>query len=181
MKLADFGVTGQLTDSMDKRKTQVGTPFWMAPEVRHIHTVHTYITCICTYKCTCILQVITQSSYDGCADIWSAGITAIELAKGAPPYANKVHPFQVIFLIPKVIPYLQYSTIMYDGVDLKCMYGIYLYNIIDFRSMLVVYVCMLIMYVCVCLYVCIHAYMYLYVVMRMNVFMRVYIYVCMYW
>eukprot|EP00750_Incisomonas_marina_P018313 INCI2821.1.p1 GENE.INCI2821.1~~INCI2821.1.p1 ORF type:complete len:598 (+),score=103.43 INCI2821.1:2105-3898(+) len=76
VKLADFGVCAKLGDTVGaKQNTLIGTPFWMAPEV------------------------IREDFYDYKADIWSLGISVIEMADGAPPFSH-MHPMRAIFLIP---------------------------------------------------------------------------------
>lgn len=78
-KIADFGVAGQLSDAVSKRVTVIGTPYWMAPEV------------------------IQGDGYGVNADIWSLGITCIEMAQGHPPF-NNIPPIRAIFMIPSRPP-----------------------------------------------------------------------------
>jgi len=78
-KLADFGVSYIMDATMDKAKTILGTPYWMAPEV------------------------VKDDNYNFKADIWSLGITAIEMAAGKPPY-HKEPGMNVLLQLPKRDP-----------------------------------------------------------------------------
>lgn len=84
IKLADFGVSAKNKKTIQRRTTFIGTPYWMAPEV------------IVTETCK-------DDPYDYKADIWSAGVTLIELAEMQPPY-HDMHPMRVLFKIPKADP-----------------------------------------------------------------------------
>jgi len=79
-KLADFGVSYILESTLDMAKTMIGSPYWMSPEVFQ-----------------------QGKNYDNKVDIWSLGITAIELAKGRPPL-TEIKPMQVMFHIVKNEP-----------------------------------------------------------------------------
>uniref|UniRef100_A0A3P9LG56 non-specific serine/threonine protein kinase n=1 Tax=Oryzias latipes TaxID=8090 RepID=A0A3P9LG56_ORYLA len=81
VKLVDFGVSAQLDRTVGKRNTFIGTPYWMAPEV---------IAC----------DENPAATYDFKSDVWSLGITAIEMAEGAPPLCD-MHPMRALFLIPR--------------------------------------------------------------------------------
>merc|ERR1719281_220698 len=78
-KLADFGISCQLQNTWAKRNTQIGSPYWMAPEV------------------------IKGVAYNAKADIWSLGITCIEMAEAQPPYFH-IPPMRAMFVISNKPP-----------------------------------------------------------------------------
>ncbi|KAK3189399.1 hypothetical protein Dsin_028960 [Dipteronia sinensis] len=100
VKLGDFGVAAQLTRTMSKRNTFIGTPHWMAPEV------------------------IQESRYDGKVDVWALGVSAIEMAEGLP-LRSTVHPMRVLFMIsiesaPMLEDKEKWSLVFHDFVA-KCL------------------------------------------------------------
>ncbi|XP_074328495.1 serine/threonine-protein kinase 1 isoform X1 [Apium graveolens] len=100
VKLGDFGVAAQLTRTMSKRNTFIGTPHWMAPEV------------------------IQESRYDGKVDVWALGVSAIEMAEGLPPRSS-VHPMRVLFMIsiepaPMLEDKEKWSLVFHDFIA-KCL------------------------------------------------------------
>lgn len=74
VKIADFGFAAGLTEEQDKRRSVVGTPYWMAPELIRGH------------------------AYDAKVDVWSLAITALEMAEGEPPHLHE-QPLRALLLI----------------------------------------------------------------------------------
>ncbi|XP_029454215.1 mitogen-activated protein kinase kinase kinase kinase 5 isoform X2 [Rhinatrema bivittatum] len=79
VKLADFGVAAKITATIAKRKSFIGTPYWMAPEVAAVEK---------------------NGGYNQLCDIWAVGITAIELGELQPPMFD-LHPMRALFLMSK--------------------------------------------------------------------------------
>ncbi|XP_073229991.1 mitogen-activated protein kinase kinase kinase kinase 5-like isoform X2 [Porites lutea] len=79
VKLADFGIAARISDTLAKRKSFIGTPYWMAPEMAAVERT---------------------GGYDLKCDIWAVGITAIELAELQPPMFD-LHPMRALYMIGK--------------------------------------------------------------------------------
>uniref|UniRef100_A0A4W5QUC6 non-specific serine/threonine protein kinase n=1 Tax=Hucho hucho TaxID=62062 RepID=A0A4W5QUC6_9TELE len=101
VKLADFGISAQITATLARRMSFIGTPYWMAPEVAAVEI---------------------KGGYNELCDVWSVGITAIELAELQPPLFD-VHPLRVLFLMsksgyqpPKLKEKAKWSSIFYNFV-----------------------------------------------------------------
>jgi misshapen/NIK-related kinase len=77
-------VSAQLDRTIGRRNTFIGTPYWMAPEV---------IAC----------DENPDATYDNRSDLWSLGITALEMAESQPPLCD-LHPMRALFLIPRNPP-----------------------------------------------------------------------------
>ncbi|XP_029375376.1 serine/threonine-protein kinase 10 [Echeneis naucrates] len=84
IKLADFGVSAKNNKTLQRRDSFIGTPYWMAPEV---------VMC----------ETMKDAPYDYKADIWSLGITLIELAQIEPPH-HELNPMRVLLKIAKSEP-----------------------------------------------------------------------------
>ncbi|XP_062241643.1 mitogen-activated protein kinase kinase kinase kinase 5-like isoform X1 [Platichthys flesus] len=101
VKLADFGISAQITATLARRMSFIGTPYWMAPEVAAVEI---------------------KGGYNELCDIWSVGITAVELAELQPPMFD-VHPLRVLFLMskngyqpPKLKDKSKWSSMFYNFV-----------------------------------------------------------------
>ncbi|XP_065655038.1 myosin-IIIb isoform X11 [Hydra vulgaris] len=99
VKLIDCGVSAVLANTLSRRHSSVGSPFWMAPEV-----------------IACEQQLDYQ--YDNRCDIWSLGITAIELADGEPPMAE-LHPMNALFKIPRNPPPTVRNPTLWSNIFIK--------------------------------------------------------------
>uniref|UniRef100_A0A672K1L0 Mitogen-activated protein kinase kinase kinase kinase n=1 Tax=Sinocyclocheilus grahami TaxID=75366 RepID=A0A672K1L0_SINGR len=104
VKLADFGVAAKITATMAKRKSFIGTPYWMAPEVAAVEK---------------------NGGYNHLCDIWAVGITSIELAELQPPMFD-LHPMRALFLMsksnfqpPKLKDKTKWSTAFHNFVKIS--------------------------------------------------------------
>ncbi|XP_045918243.1 mitogen-activated protein kinase kinase kinase kinase 5 isoform X6 [Micropterus dolomieu] len=104
VKLADFGVAAKITATIAKRKSFIGTPYWMAPEVAAVEK---------------------NGGYNQLCDIWAVGITSIELAELQPPMFD-LHPMRALFLMskssfqpPKLKDKNKWSTAFHNFVKLS--------------------------------------------------------------